>query len=114
MNLSSESFWVQIHDLPIACMNEDIGTQIRKTIGRVKACDVQSDDLSWGIVLRTLIELDLHKPIARGCTLNVKGDKTWVPLTYEKLPKICFRCGRISHEQGLCNGDKVTNNSSSG
>lgn len=87
---SRESFWVHLHDLPIDCMNEDMGTLIGNTIELVKGCDIQSDESKWGKVLRVLIELDLYKPISRGRTLNIKGVKTWVPLTYEKLPRICF------------------------
>lgn len=93
MDFPRESFWVQMHNLPIACMNEDMGNRIRNTIGVVKNYDVQLDGLGWGTFLRTLIKIDIHKPITRGITLNVRGSKTWIPLTYEKLPKIYFQCG---------------------
>lgn len=43
------------------------------------------------------MELDLRKAVARGRTTNLMGNKLWVPLTYEKLPKLCFKCGRIKH-----------------
>lgn len=114
MDVFREFFWLQMHDLPIACMNEEMGTFIGNTIGTVKECDVQNDGSGWDAVLRVLIELDIHKRITRGQTLNVKGIKTWAPLTYEKLLKNCFRCGRIIHGQGLCDGEKASYNSSSG
>lgn len=86
MDFSKEAFWVQLHDLPIARIKKDMGNFIgNNTIGLVKTCDVQNDGSGWGTVLRVLIELDLYKPITRGKTLNVKGIKTWIPLTYEKL-----------------------------
>lgn len=51
---------------------------------------------------------------SRGRTLNLKGSKIWVPLTYEKLPRICFRCNRIVHSLGFCEGKAATPNSSNG
>lgn len=39
MDFSKEAFWVQLHNLPIACMNAEIGNQIGSTIGVVKECD---------------------------------------------------------------------------
>lgn len=86
-----------MHDLPIAYINEKMDTLIGNAIGMVNECGVQNDGSGWGIVLGTLIELDLYKHINRGQTLNVKGSKTWVPLTNEKLSKTCFRCERIIH-----------------
>lgn len=73
MNFTKEPFWVQMHNFPIVCMNEDMETFIGTTIGEVKRCDVQNDGMAWG---RVLIEIDLLKPITRGQTLNIKGLKT--------------------------------------
>lgn len=39
MDFSKESFWVQLHNLSLDCMNEDIGRQVRETINEVKAVD---------------------------------------------------------------------------
>lgn len=43
MDFSKEIFWVYMHNLPIGCINERIGTDIGKTIGTVKQCTVQKD-----------------------------------------------------------------------
>lgn len=40
MDFSKKIFWVHMHDLPIGCMNEKIGTNIEKIIGTVKQCNV--------------------------------------------------------------------------
>lgn len=34
--------------------------------------------------------------------ISVAGDNLWIPVKYEKLPKFCFGCGRILHEDGCC------------
>lgn len=95
---------MQLHNLPIACMNKKIGSQIGETLGGLKAwdVDVDVDGSSWGLALRLCIKMDLQKPLARGCTINVRGNHLWVLLTYEKLPKLYFKCGKISHGQGKC------------
>lgn len=71
----------------------------------MKACDVDVDGFGWGPVLRLCIEMDLQKPLARGHIINVRGTRLWVPLNYEKLSKLCFKCGRITHRQGHCVGE---------
>ena len=35
--------------------------------------------------------------------MDMEGDKTWVTLKYERLPMICFICGRIGHDNRHCN-----------
>ncbi|XP_042958054.1 uncharacterized protein LOC122293569 [Carya illinoinensis] len=104
MNFDYEAFWVHLSNLSLACMNLEVGTQIGKTIGNVKEVDVREDGIGWGRYLRVKIELDLRKSIARGRTANVLGSRIWVPLSYEKLPKICFKCGRLVHGVEGCAG----------
>lgn len=29
--------------------------------------------------------------------LHVNGEELWIPIKYEKLPKVCFTCGKINH-----------------
>lgn len=89
-------------------MNREIDMFIGSTIGWNIKCDVQEDGLTWGKVLKIYIELDLRKPISMGRTLNLKGNKTWVPLTYKKLPRLCFYCGKIIHNMGFCEGEAIT------
>lgn len=52
------------------------------------------------------IELDLKKPITRGETSNVMGNKHWIPLIFEKLFCICFGCERIICGKELCDRNK--------
>lgn len=78
-------------------MTLEIGNQIGATIGRVVAVDAKEDGIGWGNFLRVNIEIDLDKTISRGQTINLKGNRLCIPLKYEKLPKLCFKCGRIIH-----------------
>ncbi|XP_042983285.1 uncharacterized protein LOC122312689 [Carya illinoinensis] len=102
MKFLQERFWVQLHDMPLSCMNENRGKQIGNTIGVVEEVDVKEDGSGWGRFLRVLIDVDLYKPLARCRTINVGGDKIWIPIRYEKLPIFCFSCGCIVHDKGGC------------
>lgn len=58
--------------------------------------------------------MDLKKLISRGWTINVLGNKLWIPLTFEKFSRICFECGRIIHgESNYREGRGSSNYSSS-
>lgn len=80
--------------------------QIGKSIGKVVERDIDEDGNAWGKVLQVRIKIDLLKTLSRGRTINIKGNRLWVPITYEKLPRVCFRCGKLIHGQRSCEGDK--------
>lgn len=61
-------------------------------------CDKDEDGTAWGKVLWICIKLDLQQTISLGRTINVKGSWLWVPLTYEKLHRVCFGCGKLIHD----------------
>ncbi|XP_040994394.1 uncharacterized protein LOC121240945 [Juglans microcarpa x Juglans regia] len=107
MRFDNEEFWVQMHNLPLACMNKCIGEQIGATIEKVVEVDAGEDGMGWGSFLRIRIECDLNKVVARGRTVNLQGMNMWVPFMYEKLSRMCFRCGRILHPEQGCPGEVV-------
>jgi hypothetical protein len=102
MKFETASFWVQIHNLPLACMNREVGYKIGSSVGVVEEVDVSVDGVGWGKYLRVKIELNLSKPLARGRTLQIGGRSMWVAFQYEKLPKFCFNCGVIKHGEMGC------------
>lgn len=73
VDFSTVAFWVNMHDLPIGCMNAKMRNYVGSTIGVVKECDVNKDGSRWGITLRVLIKMMLEKPISRGRFINVEG-----------------------------------------
>lgn len=95
MKFDREDFWVQINNLPLACMTRDIGFQIGATVGAVKDVDIRENGIGWGKYLRVKIEIDLQKMVARGRTSSIMKNKIWVPMKYVKLPKLCFKCGKM-------------------
>lgn len=78
-------------------MNRVYGEKIGRSMGKVEAVDVDEKDIGWGHCMRIKIYIDLTRPLARGTSATVKGEKHWVSFKYEKLPKFCFKCGCIIH-----------------
>ncbi|KAF5454944.1 hypothetical protein F2P56_024573 [Juglans regia] len=48
LSFATERFWVQLHDLPFACMNRDCGMQIGGVIGKVINVDTNTEGCGWG------------------------------------------------------------------
>lgn len=101
-----------MRNLSTGCINVKMGTQIGNTIEVVKTCDVNEEGFGWGKTLLVLIKVDLGKPINRGMTINILGNKHRIPLTFEKLQCICFACGRIIPNEGFCENKMSFSNSS--
>ncbi|TXG53188.1 hypothetical protein EZV62_022357 [Acer yangbiense] len=90
--------WVQIHEVPIMCMNRRMAKWMAEQIGEV--IDIPSESKEcWGRYLRVNVQIDIHRPLKRW--LRLKLDKTdnivVVGLKYERLPEFCYACGKIGH-----------------
>jgi hypothetical protein len=96
------TFWVQITNLPLACMGWDISTKIGETMGSVEAVDTDGDGMGWGEYLRVKIRMDIIEPLPRGRKLNIEGKVVWVMFKYQCLPKFCFHYGVLNHNKIGC------------
>lgn len=94
-------------------MNRKVGEQIGLSLGKVLDVDVPGDDIGWRRFLRVRVEVELRKAMARERTLNLNHRSMCVPVKYEKLPKICFRCGKILHGKQGCDSDFSSSNQKS-
>lgn len=92
-----EMFWVQLFNLSITCMKWFYGVQISRYLEEVHEVYVDHDDTGWGRCLRVKVDLPINKILVRGQYINIKGKKFWICMKYEKLPKFCFNCGKITH-----------------
>lgn len=48
------------------------------------------------------MNIDLTKPLARGRNVTLMGGKYWIPIGYEKFPRVCYACVCIIHEAKKC------------
>ncbi|KAJ0017174.1 hypothetical protein Pint_11951 [Pistacia integerrima] len=73
-----EPFWVQLHNMPFAAMNNDCGVQLASAIGKVLEVEVGENGLGWGSFLRVKVEVELTKPLVRGRILRIGEQKLWI------------------------------------
>ena len=60
-------------------------------------------DADGGSFLRLKIFIDLSLPLCRGCLVTLENDKqVWVSFKYERLPNVCYWCGRLTHVDKDC------------
>lgn len=102
IEFAHESFWIQIHNMPLGSMNSDKGTQVGKGIGEVIEFDSNNSGCSWGPFVRLKVRINIIEPFIRGRFLNLDDKILWLPVKYERLPSFCFHCGTIKHKQGGC------------
>jgi hypothetical protein len=98
------AFWIRIVNLPIKSMTREMGEDIGQRIGRLIAVDVPKDNgVAWGRYLRIRVEVEIAKPLMRGCIIQVEETAPiWVDFRYEHLPIFCYRCGLLGHSGSDC------------
>ncbi|XP_042962703.1 uncharacterized protein LOC122296978 [Carya illinoinensis] len=100
---SYKPFWVQLHNLPLATMNEEVGTQFAASIGHVIRVETELDGRVWGRCLRVRVAVDIHKPLLRGKWMLFEAKEHWISFKYERLQNFYFHCGILNHKGKNCN-----------
>ncbi|KAL5827836.1 hypothetical protein ACOSQ3_019688 [Xanthoceras sorbifolium] len=91
--------WIQLHNLPLACMSREVGLFLGGKIGSVLEVDPGSSGDCLGKFVRVRVVVDVSKPLRRGLRVSL-GDPEEVcvvVLKYERLPNFCYFCGRVGH-----------------
>ncbi|TXG64850.1 hypothetical protein EZV62_011844 [Acer yangbiense] len=97
-------FWVQIHNLPLLCMNEEIGITLGSLIGEVRDYDSGITSDASGRYIRVRVTIPVDKPLQRSLRVDLLGDEkiSTMLLRYERLLDYCFKCGRLGHLLDEC------------
>ena len=95
-------FWVIIYDCPLGGRK---GRRIRATtesIGTPIKID-ESCTKGWTKSIRVKILLNLREPLIDEITLDkANGQEITLLVKYERLPNICYFCGRIGYAERDC------------
>lgn len=102
LSFNRASFWVQLHGIPLRYMTAEAAVKISSVIGEV-AQPIDPKELDGGKFLRLKISIDLTLPLCRGRLISLdNGKQTWVSFKYERLPNLCYWCGRLTHDDKDC------------
>ncbi|KAF4364770.1 hypothetical protein F8388_018446 [Cannabis sativa] len=95
--------WVNVESIPPFYWNLSNLQEIAAKASPVHEPPQGIEDAVGLSTLRFKATIDIHKPIFCGFFLRRQKLKDlWIQYKYEKLPKLCFKCGILSHEQSSC------------
>ncbi|KAL9661387.1 hypothetical protein QQ045_026211 [Rhodiola kirilowii] len=106
-NSRSIRMWVQVHNVPSELREGSTSTpqEIASLVGKVIMDEKQdgNKDASRRKWDRFRVDIDVDKPILHGVVLAEEDrDPVWIDFKYERLPTLCFSCGRLTHESNKC------------
>ncbi|XP_024036844.1 uncharacterized protein LOC112096879 [Citrus clementina] len=96
-------FWVQIRNIPMACMERDFLQELEGMIGKVEEIETDENGDCFGEFARIRIFINITQPLKKILFLKQEGETDIpMPLVYERLPDFCFCCGIIGHQFKEC------------
>ena len=72
--------------------------QIEKSIGTVLRIDTHTATETRGRFVRLCVQIDVTKPLVTGIFIR----KFEQSVSYERIHKLCFDCGRVGHQRENC------------
>ncbi|XP_050220766.1 uncharacterized protein LOC126671095 [Mercurialis annua] len=104
IDFTSSLFWVQVKGLPPNQVNEENARRIATLFNRFVELDMDHRAPLWRhYFLRIRIELDNSSPLLAGFHNTTDATKReWIRFRFEKLPDICFFCGKMGHTRSFC------------
>ena len=106
VNFDKSPFWVRIRGIPPCFWNrtnlEELAAKVSPNVRLPRILDFEHGSFGMG-TLRFMATIDINKPVFSGFFIKRKELKDlWMQYKYEKQPKMCLKCGVISHEQKFC------------
>ena len=95
--------WVQLHGLPIKYITIEAAKKIGSVLGEVYV-PMNPKFFDGGHFVRIQVSIDSSLPLCRGRLVSIDegGKQVWVAFKYERLPNICYWCGRLTHDDRDC------------
>lgn len=98
------AFWIQIHNVPLACMERDNVQKLGGLLGEVLEVETDDEGECIGLYARVRVSIDITKSLQKMVFLELEDedDEVELPVLYERLPDFCFCCGIIGHQFKEC------------
>ncbi|KAF4357191.1 hypothetical protein F8388_003338 [Cannabis sativa] len=95
--------WVHVESIPPFYWNLSNLKELASKASPVYELPNGIEDAVGLSTLRFRATIDLNTPIFSGFFLRRQRLKDlWIQYRYEKLPKLCFKCGLLTHDQSIC------------
>lgn len=102
-SFSHVSFWIQIHNVPLMCMDTSIIRELGSRVGKVEDIGMDAQGECFGEFVRIRVSVNITKPLKKLIVLKQEDDEDIpLPVVYERLPDFCFCCGCIGHQFREC------------
>ena len=84
-------------------MSLDVGKEISSKLGKFMEVDMRSWQSDQAKFMRVRVELEIDKPLRRGAYIvSSEEEQLWLMFKYERLPTVCFICGKLGHDKKHC------------
>ncbi|KAK1287040.1 hypothetical protein QJS10_CPB19g00212 [Acorus calamus] len=93
--------WIRFPNLPLDFWDGLTLSEIAAFAGTPIRVETTIEDIGRCRYARALVEVDLRLPLCPGIWIG--EDRRWQAFVYERIPRICQRCGRITHMVSQCN-----------
>ncbi|KAM6555050.1 hypothetical protein CsatB_015812 [Cannabis sativa] len=95
--------WVHIESIPPFYWNLSNLKELAAKASPVYELPQGIEDAIGMSTLRFRATIDINKPLFSGFFLRRQRLKDlWLQYKYERLPKLCFKCGVLTHDQSVC------------
>lgn len=103
LHLNFVSIWVQLHGLPLEYQDLELAERMGYMSGAFEKID-WDERLPRNIrFMRIKVRLNLWMPVVSGFMPCLDdGTRTWIQCRYERVHKLCTKCGLIGHARSQC------------
>ena len=103
LGLDKITIRVQLHGLPLEYQYPAFAIQLGQMISLVDRVDWEPDLPRNIRFMRVRVQIDPWLPVFAGFMLNLDdGTKQWIQCRYERVFKVCTKCGLLGHKRTQC------------
>ncbi|KAG5566021.1 hypothetical protein RHGRI_001819 [Rhododendron griersonianum] len=103
LQFPSMDVWVQAHNIPVERYYSDLANLLGFAAGHLLQVDWSDDRTRSLDFFRFKVRIHSDEPLIPGAFIELlEGDFHWISFKYEKLFRICYRCGKIGHTNTAC------------
>ena len=102
LDFNSTLFWIQLHNLPVKFITTTVAKMLCEPAGQVlKLPNAKTEEC--GGFMRVQVMVDISQPLCRGKVVALDDSRELcVSFKYERLPNLCYWCGRLTHNDRDC------------